>query len=901
MKERGSSRSFSRQLQAALLSSQSDNYLHQLGVGSSNGVDNSRSEQPIAFSSKIPATIEIQQVKRTTQDLSIEQLLAPSEPSKLNKQEAKSYGKEEPGSVQNAVIPSDDKGDAAEAAAKKYLVKAAKAERDARFRAGAAQYQEILRKGPPKPKPGLLEKIAIIKAEKAARDTEMKDGKDLAIDSVEPDLDYRQRAQGKPSVWSTSLQDLRTADELCPDTDTKKGRVGVKLSRGRIARAVLFADSAAVQNQRLDRQGAAYFDVVVPMSKKRSPIESKQQNKAASNGSLSAADRSGQSLGSEEPIMAPPPRRSFMERRMARGWAYQQMQQDVVMSPSTPQPEPQPDPKAKAMSTIDSIPQESAPRSSGTVPTESSDKQTGYADAMGGHQVPTKAVAVPVQSDGEAQASPATTIAKEARDASTEGLLEAYRLETPVYLYLAGKCQCSGAADAALACIGESCGALRLLPCKVPDCVEAVGVGWTTIVDLEMLVRPQPTIRFYLRTDTSLEKEPWWWLPVSPDSRGWKLSRKAPPTTHQPSPHKPSGLLSALICSSCHATVLRQHWRGWTCSHCGLSVAARALSSDIDVDWGKMPILTEGPRMDNGRVLCIPPISRTDIKVWDDGIKVVDYNLPAVRSLSAGMSLRNASTGEAVEQRAANGSTSDVKLHHFLSCGDWRRTCDKLLQRLLDPDMPYERILGPNGRLSHYFSTTFFLTAHSTSHHVPFLPSPILNVQEHSTAADTLLDAVDEVESLLSRMNIELRDDGDSKGDGTGRAVTGLEGASPLMPFSTLTATVADVKDKLELLTLVAPPPNAGGEEPGTGNRQIAYLHLGSPAAMLISTTRRDPLASASAGASGRNRRTFQLLFSCMVAHGDVVLIRCGEGSENKVSVRAMSDDTRRKRAQRWN
>jgi hypothetical protein len=286
------------------------------------------------------------------------------------------------------------------------------------------------------------------------------------------------------------------------------------------------------------------------------------------------------------------------------------------------------------------------------------------------------------------QAPPVTKSTKEARDAYTEGLVEAYRLETSVYLYVAGKCKCTHAAEKAMSCVGESCGALQLLPCKLPDRVEAVGVGWTNIVDLEILVRPQPTIRFYLRIDSSLEKEPWWWLPVAPDKRGWKVSRRPPPIIHQPTPHRPDGLLSALVCSSCHATVLRQYWRGWICAHCSTSVSATALSSDHDVDWGKMPILTEGPRMDNGRVLCIPPVSRTDIKIWEDGIKVVDYTLPAARSLSAGMVLRDAGTGEAVEQRVAKQSTQDVRLHHFLSCGDWRRTSDKLLQELLDPGIP---------------------------------------------------------------------------------------------------------------------------------------------------------------------------------------------------------------------
>jgi hypothetical protein len=118
--------------------------------------------------------------------------------------------------------------------------------------------------------------------------------------------------------------------------------------------------------------------------------------------------------------------------------------------------------------------------------------------------------------------------------------------------------------------------------------------------------------------------------------------------------------------------------------------------------------------------------------------------------------------------------------------------------------------------------------------------------------------------------------------------VAGLDGAVPLMPFSTLTAIVADVKDKLELLSIApvsAPSPAAAAHiqaESAPGRKQIAYLHLGSPAAMLISSARRDPIADA--GAGGKNRRPFQLLFSCMVAHGDVVLIRCGEGSEYKVS-----------------
>lgn len=151
------------------------------------------------------------------------------------------------------------------------------------------------------------------------------------------------------------------------------------------------------------------------------------------------------------------------------------------------------------------------------------------------------------------------------------------------------------------------------------------------------------------------------------------------------------------------------------------------------------------------------------------------------------------------------------------------------------------------------------------------------------------------MESLLSRMNIDTRDPSATDTDSDKRTVAGLDGAAPLMPFSTLTTIVADVKDKLELLSLApvpasappAPPsplsldgPSQINTEPAPGRRQIAYLHLGSPAAMLISTTRRDALAEAGA----KNRRPFQLLFSCMVAHGDVVLVRCGEESEYKVS-----------------
>lgn len=694
MKERGPSRSFSRQLQAALLSSQSDNYLHQLGIGSSTGPGTGSREQPVACGPISRAESEEHHTKRTTQDLSIEQLLVPLDPSRLSKQEAKLHRTEKPAASQNTGLSADRNVLEVEAAAKKSSVKAAKAERDARLRAGAAKYQEILRKGPPKPKPGLLERIAIIKAEKAARDAQIPDATDATMNLVEPALDRRQRAQGKPPVWSTSLQDLRTADELCPEAGTKKGKVGIKLSRGGVARAVVFADSASTQSQRLDRRGEVYFDIVVPMSKKRRLAEGTQQNGQVGNANLPAARTDGKSSRSSSlqvsisetseaaAVPPPPPRRSFMERRMARGWAYQQMPQDAVMSPPPSRPEmkpmPPPEPVPSALGTDKYA----------TGPSDADSKQEAHIEAKKALEVPISDTATLDQVVDPLQASSVTKFTKEARDASTEGLVEAYRLETPVYLYVAGKCKCTYAAEKTMSCVGESCGALQLLPCKLPDRVEAVGVGWTNIVNLEILVRPQATIRFYLRIDPSLEKEPWWWLPVATDKRGWKISRKPSPITHLSTPHRPDGLLSALVCTSCHATVLRQHWRGWTCSHCSTSVAATALSSDHDVDWGKMPILTEGPRMDNGRVLCIPPVSRTDIKTWEDGIKVVDYTLPAARSLSAGTMLRDASTGETVEQHIVKGTASDVRLHHFLSCGDWRRTCDKLLQDLLEPNMP---------------------------------------------------------------------------------------------------------------------------------------------------------------------------------------------------------------------
>lgn len=697
MKERCSSRSLSRQLQAALHSSQGEAYLQQLGISpsSGNGANAGNSEQPDASSSTSRERSEDQHATRTTKDVSIQQLLAPLESSKLSKDLGGPRPKEEPQPSQGTALPSDQNRHDSETAAKKAQAKAAKAERDARMREGAAKYQEILAKGPPKPKPGLLERIAIIKAEKVGRETNVEDASDTAMQPVEAALDKRQRAQDKPPVWSTSLQDLRTADELCPDAETKKGKVGVKLSRGKIARAVLFADSTSTQNQRLDGRGEVYFDVVVSMSKKRSPVGGTQQNGQAGNTGLTATSRRSKKLGdpdrqpsasemleaAAEP--APPPRRSFMERRMARGWAYQQTPRDVVVPQSAPQselkPMPLPEPVFRDPTTDDSA----------LGPPEPIGKQEASTDAVEAHEVSMSSVTAPDEVAHPSQALPVPKASKEARDASIEGLVEAYRLETPVYLYLAGKCKCTGAADAATSCSGgESCGALRLLPCKLPNRVEALGVGWTTIVDLEVLVLPQPTIRFYLRIDSSLEKEPWWWLPVPPTLRGWKLPRNPPSNTHQPAAHRPDGLLSALACTSCHATVLRQHWQGWTCAHCSLSVPATALSSDYDVDWGKMPILTEGPRMDNGRVLCIPPISRTDIKTWDDGIKVVDYLLPAAKSQSAGMILRDAGTGEAVEQRVVQSSGSDVRLHHFLSCGDWRRTCDKLLQDLLDPTMP---------------------------------------------------------------------------------------------------------------------------------------------------------------------------------------------------------------------
>lgn len=423
-----------------------------------------------------------------------------------------------------------------------------------------------------------------------------------------------------------------------------------------------------------------------------------------------------------------------------------------------------------------------------------------------------------------------------ARIERTASLYRAWRDQSPVYLF------CGRTPGVLIETSG-----IAVLPCRLPDEVNAVAIGWMHILQGRMSEDGSRAL-FTMQTQHQPPEGHWWMPAASPDKGGWsRTTTRATWETLGTAPLAPShvaaesrrvrDLLRATVCDVCECVVHRLCWSSWNCTECGARMAATFMPSvSRDIDFGKMPIETQGPRLDNGRALFIAPLHRK-IEVWMDEVKTARYFFAQRGTSEAGM--------------VDDTSMVTSAFVHVLSSGSWTEKCDRLLVALLEEDRPYRRAVH-----TPWFTAALHLSALPRLD--PFLPSGIVNPHDDIDTSETLLEASEAVEGLVSRFNA-------------------------FSVCSIVTACVGQSKRSLEL---------KAGDDSGRKHctsSQTIYLHLGSNALLSVTQQRVAPAAEQQkvTGKKTVNRRPHTLL-NALVSHGDVVAVPASisaDGNEPRFSL----------------
>ncbi|CAO1629525.1 unnamed protein product [Parajaminaea phylloscopi] len=411
-----------------------------------------------------------------------------------------------------------------------------------------------------------------------------------------------------------------------------------------------------------------------------------------------------------------------------------------------------------------------------------------------------------------------------AHDPMTVGLCRAYVDSTPIHLFLHSD-------------------ALQLLPCRLPNEVGAVAVGWATVTGVQPCSTKPNTLLLTLQMDEGPSLH--WWRPSSAVAEpGWQqTTRRAKwstlgtvvihPSDVTAESRSDKSLLRATVCDVCRCAVRRTQWSRWECRECGADMQATFVPNiREDINFGKMPIKFEGPRMDNGRALCLSPVARS-LKVWEDGIKSAHYNVPKTCMTRP---LRDASNGQTDSEGWQ--SLRPLSFIHILASGKWTTYCDDLLQSLLLRSMPYRR---QDSELM------FSMALHTDTSQQQAGASPLpgqpflLDLHKHVDAAEILIDSVEAVEAYIARY-------------------------SSFQTTSIAAAYVGQCKRQVELL-------GAHSSNGTDVKRQLLYLHLGSPA--LLCVTQRSSIPELSARGNDKRPHSRTIL-NAVVSHGDVVAIPPG-------------------------
>lgn len=599
-------------------------------------------------------------------------------------------------------------------------------------------------------------------------------------------MDRSRPCRASPPLWATSTEELIAAAQLCPAPHANPRIVSIKLSRSLVARGVLLQKSEGS----ISCQGQ--LTISMPTRLRAQAATARDEKAPASSSSSSAP------VQVSEPPPLPPFRRSFMSQMMRRS--------------STP--------LALDGAHVKTEEPEATPQQPQPCKKDEFDSGSPSAESL-----PSKV-------------TPENRKSSQAADLAVLGLLSAFERGDKICVFLAGRCHCR---DSTRPCFGVGCGSLGLLPSSLPEQVGAVEVGSATVTKYDPASRPGLAL-FKIQFD---EAETAWWHPIKNSATPWMIPTRLS-DVDAPSLY-PQSILQGMPCSHCRAAVIRRHWAGWTCQQCGTMISASRINLSREVERGKLPIITDGPKMDNGRAIFSSAISR-ELRVWNDGIKVAKYMLPPDPTTTA---LRDASTGLAGPSNQP-AIIPGARLYHLLFNRKRKELADEYLEFLTETNVPYERTtqnLDRPDNLPVFFSLCLSLKPVQAAR--PHVASPALRNQEQdSKAIDDLLDVAEDVEELISRLADEEK----------------------LEQFDTLTGIVGQYKRVLNL---------SHRSDGHAVNRPLAYLHLGSPATLII---QQQEQRSALSDGKAVNRGPAVVL-NAMVSHGDdLLLCRSHESSSCKVS-----------------
>lgn len=383
------------------------------------------------------------------------------------------------------------------------------------------------------------------------------------------------------------------------------------------------------------------------------------------------------------------------------------------------------------------------------------------------------------------------------------GLYAAWKYDTPLHLFLEG----CAIEDATASC-KKGADALALLRCNLPNGCGAVSVGWARCAAVELSRDDEGRRSAYFTLEMEPRQKPWWLETTTATSA--PLQQLCTSDLAFAS-RRSRDFLRATACDQCHRVIHRTHWTHWHCEACNLEIPAIVPTVEKDVDFGRTPMPTEGPRMDNGRALFVLPVTR-ELRCWSDGLKSAHYLIPR----------GGGGSGESAQQ---------VKMTHLLSHGYWKRQCDATIERILAPSMPYRRLPSDSNELPSTFSLAMALNDGGDAP-PPYLAAPIIDPLEDLDVSESLLGLAEDVERRIGRL-------------------------PDMHSFSMLTVVVGQVNKSLPLLK----SDRESSVETAAQHRQVTYLHLGAP--HLLSVSKRE--------ANAKGKKT---LLNAMVAHGDVLTLK---------------------------